>query len=250
MVNRFDGKVAIVTGAARGIGEAYARALAAQGAAVVVADLAEETGREVARSIEASGGRATYLRVDVSDPESTKAMAAATVDAFGGIDLLVNNAAIYGDMQFDVLINVDWGYYRRFMSVNFDGALLCTRAVFRAMRERGGGAIVNQSSTAAWTYSGFYGLAKVGMNGLTQQLAHELGSMNIRVNAIAPGPIDTEATRTAVGDMVKPIIDQLAIRRMGTPDDLVGMCLFLLSDEARWMTGQIVNVDGGLVFRS
>ena len=249
-VGRFDDKVAIVTGAARGIGEAYARSLAAEGAAVVVADLSRDAGEQVAKSIDAAGGRAMFVAVDVADPDSTAAMAAATVDQFGGIDYLVNNAAIYGDMKFDVLINVDWDYYRRFMSVNLDGALLCTRAVFRAMHERGGGAIVNQSSTAAWTYSGFYGLAKVGMNGLTQQLAHELGAMNIRVNAIAPGPIDTEATRTAVGDMVKPIVEQLAIKRLGTPDDLVGMCMFLLSDEARWMTGQIVNVDGGQVFRS
>jgi NAD(P)-dependent dehydrogenase (short-subunit alcohol dehydrogenase family) len=249
-VSRFDGKIAIVTGAAQGIGEAYARALAADGASVVVADQSSDLGEQVAKSIEADGGTATFVHVDVADPDSTRAMADATVEQYGGIDLLVNNAAIYGDMKFDVLIGVDWDYYRMFMSVNMDGALLCTRAVFRSMRDRGGGAIVNQSSTAAWTYAGFYGLAKVGVNGLTQQLAHELGSMNIRVNAIAPGPIDTEATRTTVGDLVKPIVAQLAIKRMGTPDDLVGMCLFLLSDEARWVTGQIINVDGGLVFRS
>ena len=127
-------------------------------------------------------------------------MAARTVAEYGGIDLLVNNAAIYGDMQFDLLITVDWDYYRRFMSVNMDGALVMTRACFRHMQARGGGAIVNQSSTAAWLYSGFYGLAKAGINGLTQQLAHELGGMNIRVNAIAPGPTDTEATRTQAGD--------------------------------------------------
>jgi NAD(P)-dependent dehydrogenase (short-subunit alcohol dehydrogenase family) len=249
-MGRFDGKVAIVTGAARGIGEGYARALAAEGSSVVVADLNAELGEQVATSIEADGGTAAFLSVDVSSPESTTALADATVERFGGIDFLVNNAAIYGDMQFDVLISVDWDYYRKFMGVNLDGALLCTRAVWRAMRDRGGGAIVNQSSTAAWTYSGFYGLAKVGINGLTQQLAHELGAMNIRVNAIAPGPIDTEATRAAVGDMVKPVIDQMAIKRIGTPEDLVGMMLFLLSDDARWMTGQIVNVDGGQVFRS
>jgi NAD(P)-dependent dehydrogenase (short-subunit alcohol dehydrogenase family) len=249
-VGRFDGKVAIVTGAARGIGEGYARALAADGASVVVADRNTDLGEQVANSIEVDGGAAAFVEVDVSSPESTQAMAAAAVERYGGVDYLVNNAAIYGDMQFDVLINVDWDYYRTFMGVNMDGALLCTRAVWRAMQARGGGAIVNQSSTAAWTYSGFYGLAKVGVNGLTQQLAHELGSMNIRVNAIAPGPIDTEATRTAVGDMVKPVIDQMAIKRIGTPEDLVGTCLFLLSDEARWITGQIVNVDGGQVFRS
>ena len=247
---QFEGKVAIVTGAAQGIGEAYARALAARGASVVVADVNEESGTAVAEKINADGGTAAFVKVDVSSPESTQAMAAFADETFGGIDLLVNNAAIYGGMKLDVLIGVDWDYYRHFMSVNMDGALLCTRAVYRSMQKRGGGAIVNQSSTAAWTYSGFYGLAKAGVNGLTQQLAHELGGMNIRVNAIAPGPIDTEATRETVGDLVKPFVAQLAIKRIGTPDDLVGMCLFLLSDEARWITAQIFNVDGGLVFRS
>lgn len=247
--SRFEDKVAIVTGAAQGIGEAYAQALAAEGAAVVVADLNLDLATAVAGKIEADGGRAIAVRVDVSDPESAAAMADAAVEQLGGIDLLVNNAAIYGDMKFDVLIGVDWDYYKRFMSVNLDGALVCTRAVYRQMRKRGGGAIVNQSSTAAWTYSGFYGLAKAGVNSLTQQLAHELGGQGIRVNAIAPGPIDTAATRNTVGDMVEPILAQLALRRMGTPDDLVGMCLFLLSDEARWITGQVMNVDGGQVFR-
>ena len=247
---QFEGKVAIVTGAAQGIGEAYARALAARGASVVIADVNEESGTAVAEKINADGGTAAFVKVDVSSPESTQAMAAFADETFGGIDLLVNNAAIYGGMKLDVLIGVDWDYYRHFMSVNMDGALLCTRAVYRSMQKRGGGAIVNQSSTAAWTYSGFYGLAKAGVNGLTQQLAHELGGMNIRVNAIAPGPIDTEATRETVGDLVKPFVAQLAIKRIGTPDDLVGMCLFLLSDEARWITAQIFNVDGGLVFRS
>jgi NAD(P)-dependent dehydrogenase (short-subunit alcohol dehydrogenase family) len=191
------------------------------------------------------------MQVDVSSPESTQAMADAVDEQLGGIDLLVNNAAIYGDMELDTLLTVDWAYYRRFMSVNMDGALLCTRACYRSMRKRGGGAIVNQSSTASWLYAGFYGLAKVGMNGLTQQLAHELGGQNIRVNAIAPGPIDTEATRNVVGtELVDELVKGLAIKRRGTPEDLVGMCLFLLSDEASWVTGQIYNVDGGQIFRS
>ncbi len=246
---QFDDKVAIVTGAAQGIGEAYAQALAARGAHVVVADLNDELAAAVAEKINADGGSALAVRVDVADPASAQAMADATVARFGGIDLLVNNAAIYGDMKFDVLLAVDWDYYKHFMAVNMDGALVCTRAVYKAMRRRGGGAIVNQSSTAAWTYSGFYGLAKAGVNALTQQLAHELGGQGVRVNAIAPGPIDTAATRNAVGELVEPIVAQLAIKRLGTPDDLVGMCLFLLSDEARWITGQVFNVDGGQVFR-
>ncbi len=153
-------------------------------------------------------------------------------------------------MEFDLLVSVDWDYYKRFMGVNMDGALVMTRAVYRHMQARGGGAIVNQSSTAAYLYSGFYGLAKVGVNGLTQQLAHELGGMGIRVNAIAPGPTDTEATRTQAGDAAHEIVKGLAIKRMGQPEDMVGACLFLLSDEAAWVTGQIVAVDGGQVFRS
>ena len=246
----FTGKVAVVTGAAQGIGEAYARALAAAGAAVLVADVNAEAGADVAASIGADGGRAAFARTDVSDPESASAMAGAAAERFGGIDFLVNNAAIYGTMKLDLLLTADWDYYKSFMGVNMDGALACTRACYPFMVKRGGGAIVNQSSTAAWLYSSFYGLAKVGINGLTQQLAHELGGMNIRVNAIAPGPTDTAATRSVVGSLAGDLVKSLALKRMGQPDDLVGACLFLLSDQASWITGQIVNVDGGQVFRA
>jgi NAD(P)-dependent dehydrogenase (short-subunit alcohol dehydrogenase family) len=247
---RFEGKVAIVTGAAQGIGEAYARALATEGASVVVADLNEEAGRQVVEQVAGDGGQAIFIRTDVSSAESAAAMVEATVAAYGGIDLLVNNAAIYGEMQFDLLISVDWDYYRKFMSVNMDGALVMTRACYPEMQKRGGGSIVNQSSTAAYLYSGFYGLAKVGVNGLTHQLAHELGGMNIRVNAIAPGPTDTQATRTQAGDAAKDLVKALALKRMGRPEDMVGACLFLLSDEAAWVTGQILAVDGGQTFRA
>ncbi|MGV3563667.1 MAG: SDR family NAD(P)-dependent oxidoreductase, partial [Nocardioides sp.] len=159
---RFQDKVAVVTGAAQGIGEAYARALAAEGAKVVVADLNAEAGEQVAKQVEADGGTAMFVRTDVSSHESAAAMVEAVTAAYGGIDLLVNNAAIYGEMAFDLLISVDWDYYKKFMSVNMDGALVMTRAVYPEMQKRGGGAIVNQSSTAAYLYSGFYGLAKVG----------------------------------------------------------------------------------------
>ena len=248
MSKRFEDKVAIVTGSAGGIGETYARSLAAEGANVVIADTDAERGGAVARDL---GDRALFVRTDVSDPESAAGLSAATVEHFGGIDLLVNNAAIYGGMRLDTLLTVDWEYYRRFMAVNMDGALVVTRACWKAMRNRGGGAIVNQSSTAAWLYAGFYGLAKVGINGLTQQLAAELGGHNIRVNAVAPGPIDTEATRSTVpAEMIDDIVKGLSLKRRGTPQDLVGMCLFLLSDDAGWVTGQIFNVDGGQIIRS
>src|ERR1700687_891884 len=250
-MGQFDGKVAIVTGAAQGIGQAYAQALGREGASVVVADINAEAGEGVAKQIVADGGAAVHVSVDVSDPDSAKAMADRTVAEFGGTDYLVNNAAIYGGMKLDLLLTVPLDYYKKFMSVNLDGALVCTRAVYKHMRRRGGGSIVNQSSTAAWLYSGFYGLAKVGVNGLTQQLSRELGGQKIRINAIAPGPIDTEANRTVTpGEIVADMVKNLPIARMGTPEDLVGMCLFLLSDSASWITGQVFNVDGGQIIRS
>jgi 3-oxoacyl-[acyl-carrier protein] reductase len=223
---RFGNKVAIVTGAAQGIGQAYAQALAREGASVVVADINADAAEGVAKQIVADGGTAIHSPVDVSDPDSAKAMADKTVSELGRIDFLVNNAAIYGSMKLDLLLTVPFDYYKKFMSVNLDGALVCTRAVYKKM-------------------------AKVGVNGMTQQLSRELGGMNVRINAIAPGPIDTEATKTVTpGEIVKDMVKQIPLSRMGTPEDLVGMCLFLLSDEASWITGQIFNVDGGQIIRS
>ena len=247
----FTDKVAIVTGSAGGIGQAYAEALARAGASVVVADIDAERAGVVAEGIVAAGGTAIATAVDVADPASAEAMAARAVEAFGGIDYLVNNAAIFGGMKLDLLITVDWEYLQRFLSVNMLGALVCTRACYPALQARGGGAVVNQSSTAAYLYAGFYGLAKAGVNSITQQLAHEMGGMRIRVNAIAPGPTDTAAARKVVPpEFMEPILNGLALKRQGTPADLVGMCLFLLSDEASWITGQIFNVDGGQIFRA
>ncbi len=245
---RFVDKVAVVTGAGGGIGEAYARALIDEGAKVVIAELNTINGQRVADDL---GENAIFIETDVGDPASTDAMAAATMEEFGGVDYLINNAAIFGDMQIAGLATVDYGYLDRFLSVNMLGVLHCTRSCIRPMRMRGGGAVVNQSSTAAWmSVSGPYGLAKAAVNSLTVGLAAELGGKNIRVNAIAPGPTDTEAMNNQVPkEFQDPIIDSLAIKRLGTPQDHVGPVLFLLSDEASWVTGHIFAVDGGQIVR-
>jgi 3-oxoacyl-[acyl-carrier protein] reductase len=245
-----EGKVAIVTGAGGGIGLGYARALAGAGAKVIVAEIDAAKGEAAAASIRSAGGDAAFVRADVGSEDSTRALAARTRELCGGIDFLVNNAAIFGGMKQDSLLTVDWSYYQTFMNVNLNGALLCTRACVPHMRERGGGAIVNQSSTAAWMGVGYYGLAKLATNGLTQCLARELGPAKIRVNAIAPGPTDTEALAAQVPESYrKAMVAQLPLARLGTPDDMAQACLFLLSDAAAWITGHILAVDGGQIVR-
>jgi len=245
----FTGKVVVVTGSGQGIGETYAKRFAEEGMKVCVAEINEEQGGRVVEEIKAAGGEAIFVKTDVSDEASCQAMAQATADAFGGIDYLVNNAAIFGDMQIKGYLDVDLDYLDKFMAVNANGCLLTTRACVPFMDQRGGGAIVNQSSTAAWMNMGFYGVAKLTMNGITCSLARELGWRKIRINAIAPGPTQTEALAKTAGDYANELAKQMPISRLGTPDDLVGSVLFLLSDEASWITGHVMNVDGGQFMR-
>jgi 3-oxoacyl-[acyl-carrier protein] reductase len=247
---RFKGKIAIVTGAGQGIGEAYAKALAREGAAVAVADINGEKGRAIAAEINSGGGRAIFVETDVSSPESADELAARTVSEFGAIDYLINNAAIFAGMRRDTLLNVDYAYYKRFMEVNMNGVLIVTRAVYKHIAARGGGAIVNQSSSAAYEAGNYYKIAKTGVNAITIGLAKELGPMNIRINGIAPGPTDTMATQTSVPpERLQALLASLPLGRIGTTQDIVNTCLFLLSDEASWVTGQTWCVDGGAVLR-
>lgn len=245
----FEGKVAIVTGSGGGIGEGYAKALAGAGAHVVIAEIDAAKGQQVADAIKATGGSALFVSVDISSPESCAAMADATMKAFGRIDYLVNNAALFGGMKVAGCLDTDWDYYTRFMNINFHGALLATRAVAPFMKVQGG-AIVNQTSTAAFMSTGPYSVAKLALNGLTFALARELGPMNIRINGIAPGPTDTAALRSVVPEeYIAGMTQGMPIARLGTPQDLADALLFLLSDKASWITGHILHVDGGQLMR-
>lgn len=247
---RFNGKVAVVTGGGQGIGETYARRLAAEGASVVVAEINKEQGERVAQAIVADGGRAAFVPVDVSSPAACLDMAAEVKRLFGGADYLVNNAAIFAGMRYEPLMTVDVDYYLKFMTVNLHGALFATRAIAPLMIERGGGAIVNQSSTAAYAISGpggYYGIAKLGVNGLTMALSFELGPKNIRVNGIAPGPTQTMAMSQVDPARIQTIVGQMPLGRIGSTDEQANAVLFLLSDEASFITGQTLCVDGGMI---
>ena len=242
----FTDKTIIVTGAGGGIGEGYAKACAARGMNVVIAELDPESGQRVAGEI---GERALFVATDVADETSAAACATATIEKFGGIDYLINNAAIFGNMRIEGYLTVDLDYLETFMRVNAHGCLIMTRAVVDYMTTGGGGAIVNQSSTAAWMSAGFYGVAKLAVNGITQSLAHELGWRKIRINAIAPGPTDTPALERNAGEYAQEMLKSMPIKRLGQPQDMAEAALFLLSDEAAWITGHILNVDGGQLMR-
>jgi NAD(P)-dependent dehydrogenase (short-subunit alcohol dehydrogenase family) len=244
-------KVAVVTGAGQGIGLEYARALSAEGAAVAIAEINPETGKAAADQIASEGLRALFVETDVSSGDSTAAMAKRVEGELGGIDILVNNAAIFYGLPFESIEEMPEDRWDRVMAVNVKGVWLTTRAVLPAMRRRGSGVIVNQSSVAAFLTNPnrlHYNVAKGAVNTMTKALAKELSVDNIRVNAIAPGPIGTEATLTGVPmELLQKVAESQCIKRVGEGDDLTGVLLFLASDMSKFMSGQIVIADGGNV---
>lgn len=256
-MSRLDGKVAIITGAGQGIGRAYAERFAAEGARVAVAEINDATGTAVA---DALGEDAAFVHVDVADEDSTTAMAAAVTERWGRIDVLVSNAAIYYDLdQADTSV----AYLKKVLEVNMLGPWLCARAVVPAMKAQRSGAIINQSSGAAWQYAlsgyamgknsdvlpGFpYPLAKAGVNALTHYMAAALGKFGIRVNAIAPGVTMTEATEKHVPESMRGMLTMMsALGRTLQPEEIASAAVFLASDEAAAITGQVLPVDAGTV---
>jgi len=240
--------VAIVTGGARHIGAAYCRRLAEEAAAVVIADILD--GARVAEEIRSKGGRALSLRVDVSNEEDTNRMALETVKAFGRIDILVNNAAIFINIQRHPFYDITAEEWDRVSAVNIKGPFLCAKAVFPKMKEQRSGKIINiSSSTAYWGTPSFlhYVASKAALIGMTRSLAREVGEFGICVNAIAPGLVEHEG-QTAPKALTELQLKARSIKRLQTPEDLLGTLVFLGSSDSDFMTGQTIVVDGGSVF--
>lgn len=245
-------KVVVITGAARGLGREFATSLAAAGARIVAADVSD--CGDTLRLVRQAGPEGIGVRLDVTDMAAATEMAEAAVRAFGRIDALINNAALYGSLKggrFDAIAEADWDAA---MAVNVKGIWNCCKAAVPAMRQAGGGSIVNISSLAA-TYGMPFGLhyttSKAAVIGLTRGLARELGRDRIRVNAIAPSAVTTEGTREFFGDKMDRALEVIktgqSIQRTLAPSDLAGTVLWLVSDAAALVTGQTIAVDGGTV---
>jgi 3-oxoacyl-[acyl-carrier protein] reductase len=242
-MKRLQDRVAIVTGAAKGIGRGIAERLSAEGAVVVVADLDDTKGREMAEALSAGGSRAAFQHVDVSDPASVTAMVRTTIERFGRLDIQVSNAGITNRAAFLDYPLDDWNEVLR---VNLTGCFLCGQAAARAMKDKGG-RIVNISSVsgqAGGMGRAAYGASKAGIINLTQTMAMELAPHGITVNAIAPGP--TQVERTAHGPAQREaFMRRMAIKRYGKPSDIAAAAAYLASDDADFVTGHVLNVDGG-----
>jgi NAD(P)-dependent dehydrogenase (short-subunit alcohol dehydrogenase family) len=252
-VNRFTDKVAIVTGAGSGIGRATALLLAAEGARVTVADIAEGAAAEVVAAIEAAGGSARVQVADVSDPDAVAATVADTVQAYGGLDVLHNNAAALDQNRVDQdVVTMDLATWDRVMAVNLNGPMLGCRFAIPAMLERGGGAIVNTASAAAFYGShslAAYGTSKAGVVALTRYVATAYGERGIRCNAVAPGVVVDRAAQEALGgpmgDRLRRYSTSHLVGRLGYPEEIAASVAYLASDDAAFVTGEVLRVDGG-----
>jgi NAD(P)-dependent dehydrogenase (short-subunit alcohol dehydrogenase family) len=247
---KLDGKVAVVTGARRGMGRTHCFALADSGAKVVVSDIKLAECELVVEEIRERGGDACAIECDVSKKEEVDKLIKETKETYGRIDILVNNAGIVDFKNFFDLQEEDW---ERILNVNLKGCFFCSQAVAEVMKESGGGSIINIGSIAMGQNGiGFpntvpYVASKGGVAGITEAMAVDLADYNIRVNLIAPGVIETPMIDNIMenDEMVKQIISRLPLKRIGKPEEISSVVLFLASDASSYMTGSVINVDGG-----
>ncbi len=250
-MTRLANKVAIVTGAAQGIGAAFAHGLAKEGAKIVVADWGD--GTETANSIIRANGAALYVKTDVSSASDVKAMVAATLDKFGSVDILVNNAAIFSKIKARHFTQISSEEFDQVMAVNVRGTFECAKAVSETMMKQGHGKIINISSGTAFKGSPnlmHYVTSKGAVIALTRCLARELGDYNVTVNAIAPGLTMSDGVLSQPDfseAYIESNLNARALKRRQMPSDLVGACVFLASPESDFITGQTIAVDGGNV---
>lgn len=245
---RLDGRVAVVTGASKGIGEAIARALAEAGARVVVSSRKQEAVDKVAHAIGAAGGEAIALAANVGRPGEAEALAARAIAHWGGIDVVVNNAA--ANPVFGPVLDTDDAVFDKILAVNVKGPLALCRAAHASMRARGAGSVVNVSSIGGISPEpglGLYSVSKAALVSLTQVLAQEWGPDGIRANVVCPGLIKTRFSQALWGDerLLAHTLAQQPLKRIGVPDDVAGLALFLASDAAAYCTGGVYMVDGG-----
>ena len=250
-MSEFKGKTAIVTGGAQGMGRQYVRLLGQAGANVVIADVNEDVAKATLEQLN-FGERAIFVKTDVGSRDAANDCAAAAVQKFGRIDYLVNNAGLLSAAAHRSLIAVDPDTYLNIINIMGHGMLWMTRAVVPAMKAQGKGAILNVSSIGSWQATGLYSVAKTIVNALTISLAHELAADNIRVNAVAPGTVNTEGMQPLMSVEQMAQWGQMGGRptaRVAAPEEIAKAGLFLLSDAASYVRGQILPVDDGQTIR-
>lgn len=246
---RLEGKVAIVTGAGRGIGLGCARRFAVEGAAVVIGDVDDDGGAKAAADVESDGGKATFTHCDVSDPAQAAALVQTAVSTYGGVDVCLNNAGIIPIEGSDILETPE-SEWDRIVGVNLKGAFLVSQAAAREMVKKESGSIINIASVTALMAIGnqaAYVASKAGVNGLTKSMAIGLAHRGVRVNAIGPGSIETDLAAVVISDAesLARVMARTPLHRMGQPEDIAGTALFLASDDSSYITGQTIYVDGG-----